>query len=90
MHKNDPDPTHYRAVYQLVQDGDTYYEVSYGHMNDTYVQPGQYLKRVTSSGPLETPAPSITTLCQSRKRSDLPDHMRVLTCAAPKCAHSAA
>ena len=44
MHKGDPDPTQYRAVFQLVQIGDTYYEVSYGHMNDIYVQPGQFVK----------------------------------------------
>jgi len=44
MHKGDPDPTQYRAVYQLVQIGDIFYEVSYGHMNDIYVEPGQTVK----------------------------------------------
>jgi murein DD-endopeptidase MepM/ murein hydrolase activator NlpD len=44
MHKNDPDPSQYRAVFQLVQLGDICCEVSYGHMNDIYVEPGQTVK----------------------------------------------
>jgi murein DD-endopeptidase MepM/ murein hydrolase activator NlpD len=41
MNKDNPDPTRYRAVYQLVQDGEVFYELCYGHMNDIYVRPGQ-------------------------------------------------
>jgi murein DD-endopeptidase MepM/ murein hydrolase activator NlpD len=47
MHKGDPDPSQYRAVFQLVQDDkhpDLFYELSYGHMNDIHVAPGDYLK----------------------------------------------
>jgi murein DD-endopeptidase MepM/ murein hydrolase activator NlpD len=44
MNKGNPDPEKYRAVFQLVQVGDIYYEVSYGHMNDIYVEPGQTVK----------------------------------------------
>ena len=44
MNKGNPDPEKYRAVFQLIQIGDIYYEVSYGHMNDIYVEPGQIVK----------------------------------------------
>lgn len=44
MNKGNPDPERYRAVFQLVQIGDIFYEVSYGHMNDIYVEPGQEVK----------------------------------------------
>jgi hypothetical protein len=61
MHKGDPDPTQYRAVCQLVQIGEIFYEVSYGHMNDIYVQPTQMLKAGTLSVPSAIPVRSITT-----------------------------
>jgi len=44
MHKDDPDPSQYRAVFQLIENGGVFYEVSYGHMNDIYVAPGQTVK----------------------------------------------
>lgn len=44
MNKGNPDPEKYRAVFQLVQVWDIVYEVSYGHMNDIYVEPGQDVK----------------------------------------------
>ena len=44
MHKGDPDPTQYCAVFRLVQVGDIFYEVSYGHMNDIYVEPDRTVK----------------------------------------------
>lgn len=43
IHKDDPDPTQYRAVFQIVQEGNDWYEVSYGHLNEIYVKPGQYV-----------------------------------------------
>ena len=50
INKENPDPMRYRAVFQLVQDGNNWYEVSYGHMNDIYVLPGQYVKTGTILG----------------------------------------
>jgi murein DD-endopeptidase MepM/ murein hydrolase activator NlpD len=44
MHKGDPDPSQYRAIFQLVENGGVFYEVSYGHLNDIYVEPGQTVK----------------------------------------------
>jgi hypothetical protein len=61
MHKGDPDPTQYRAVFQLVQDDkhpDLFYEVSYGHMNDIAVAPGDTLKAGDILGLSGIPGPS--------------------------------
>jgi murein DD-endopeptidase MepM/ murein hydrolase activator NlpD len=44
MHKGDLDTSQYRAVFQLVQVGNIFYEVSYGHMDDIYVEPLQTVK----------------------------------------------
>lgn len=38
---NDPDPTQYRAVYTLVEDGDKVWEVSYGHCSTMNAEPGK-------------------------------------------------
>lgn len=40
-HRDNPDPTAYRAVYTLVQDGQDWYEVSYGHCSTMTAEVGK-------------------------------------------------
>lgn len=40
MHKDNPDPAQYRAVFTLVEDDTGVYEVSYGHCSAIYAVPG--------------------------------------------------
>ena len=41
INKDNPDPSRYRAVYQIVHDGDISYEVSYGHLDQILAKVGQ-------------------------------------------------
>lgn len=42
INKDNPDPMKYRCVFQLVHvHDDLYYEISYGHLNDIYIDKGQ-------------------------------------------------
>jgi murein DD-endopeptidase MepM/ murein hydrolase activator NlpD len=40
MNRDNPDPERYRAVFQLVDCGEIAYEVSYGHLDQIFVSPG--------------------------------------------------
>lgn len=40
MHKDNPDPTQYRAVFTLVEDDNGIYEISYGHASTIFAQVG--------------------------------------------------
>jgi len=41
MNRDNPDPSRYRAVFQIVHDGPISYEVSYGHLDKIYAKVGQ-------------------------------------------------
>lgn len=45
VNKDNPDPSKYRAVFTLVEEGDIAYEISYGHCSEIYVRPNEYLKQ---------------------------------------------
>lgn len=48
MSKNNPNLGAYRAVFTLIDDGDTTYEVSYGHCSDIGAVPGTTVKQGAS------------------------------------------
>ena len=85
MHKGDPDPTQYCAVFRLVQVGDIFYEVSYGHMNDIYVEPDRTVKAGDIIGTVGNTGP-----VYSDGVAALPVPMREHTYTALRCALRAA
>lgn len=45
MNKDNPDPSKYRGVFQLVEDGDFVYEISYGHLDTIFAQPQTHVQK---------------------------------------------
>lgn len=51
INRDNPDPMRYRAVYQLVEgENGLWYEVSYGHLDEIYATPGQFVHAGTIIG----------------------------------------